>query len=237
MASRLTASESENADLFWGTRGGGGNFGVVTEFEFELHPIGPTVLGGMLMYPAPMAGAVLRHFRDFIAEAPDEVCGGLRADLRAARGVRPEPVRGQPVLRHRPLLRGAARGGRGGPAAAARVRPTRHGHGRSRCHTWRSSSSSTLRTSPAGATTGPRTSSPSSRRGDRRALRAPSREAVAAQPDPRAPRRRRDLTRRRTMRWPSASGMPRSTSTSSRCGSIRPTTTPTSPGRASSAPG
>lgn len=72
----LTASESENPDLFWGTRGGGGNFGVVTRFNFELHPVGPTLLGGLVMYPAPMAADVLRNFRDVMATAPDEVGGG-----------------------------------------------------------------------------------------------------------------------------------------------------------------
>ncbi len=94
----LTASESENADLFWGTRGGGGNFGVVTEFEFDLQPIGPTLLGGMLMYPAPMAGSVLRNFRDLIAEAPDEVCGGCALISAPPEEFVPEPARGQPVL-------------------------------------------------------------------------------------------------------------------------------------------
>jgi FAD/FMN-containing dehydrogenase len=94
----LTASESENAELFWGTRGGGGNFGVVTEFEFELQPIGPTLLGGMLMYPAPMAGAALRHFRDFIAEAPDEVCAGCAMISAPPEEFVPEPARGQPAL-------------------------------------------------------------------------------------------------------------------------------------------
>jgi FAD/FMN-containing dehydrogenase len=94
----LTASESENAELFWGTRGGGGNFGVVTEFEFELQPIGPTLLGGMLMYPAAMAGEVLRGFRDVISQAPDEVCAGCALISAPPEEFVPEPVRGQPVL-------------------------------------------------------------------------------------------------------------------------------------------
>ena len=66
----ITVSEVENPELFWGIRGGGGNFGVVTEFEFDVHPVGPMVLGGMLMYPGPMARDVVRNFRDFIVKAP-----------------------------------------------------------------------------------------------------------------------------------------------------------------------
>jgi FAD/FMN-containing dehydrogenase len=68
----LTASASENADLFWALRGGGGNFGVVTSFEFQAHPVS-TVLGGFLLYPRAVAVDVIRHFRDYIASAPDEV--------------------------------------------------------------------------------------------------------------------------------------------------------------------
>jgi FAD/FMN-containing dehydrogenase/pimeloyl-ACP methyl ester carboxylesterase len=94
----LTASETENADLFWGTRGGGGNFGVVTSFEFRLHPIGPTVLGGMLMYPAPMAAAVLRNFDEVMAEAPDEIGAGVVLLTAPPEEFVPEPVRGQPVV-------------------------------------------------------------------------------------------------------------------------------------------
>lgn len=59
----LTASESENEDLFWGLRGGSSNFGVVTSFEFRLHPVGPTVLGGMLLHPLERATEVLRGYR------------------------------------------------------------------------------------------------------------------------------------------------------------------------------
>ena len=93
----LTASEDENRQLFWGMRGGGGNFGVVTEFELRLHPIGPTVLGGMLMYPAPMAAGVLANFRDAMADAPDEVGSGVALVTAPAAEAFPEPVRGQPV--------------------------------------------------------------------------------------------------------------------------------------------
>jgi hypothetical protein len=68
----ITASASENDDLFWALRGGGGNFGVVTSFEFQAHPVA-TVLGGLLLYPRAMAVDVIRNFRDFMASAPDEL--------------------------------------------------------------------------------------------------------------------------------------------------------------------
>jgi FAD/FMN-containing dehydrogenase len=68
----LTASASENDDLFWALRGGGGNFGVVASFEFQAHPVA-TILGGLLLYPRAMAVEVIRHFRDYMASAPDEL--------------------------------------------------------------------------------------------------------------------------------------------------------------------
>src|SRR5919112_3377693 len=71
----LKASESENEDLFWGLRGGGGNFGIVTSFEYRLHPVGPIILGGMLLYPFSRAGELLRFWRDYLEEAPDEFGG------------------------------------------------------------------------------------------------------------------------------------------------------------------
>jgi len=67
----LTVSATENADLFWALTGGGGNFGVVTRFEFRLHPVGPEVLSGLIVYPATEAKAVLRQHRAFMASAPD----------------------------------------------------------------------------------------------------------------------------------------------------------------------
>ena len=69
----LTASATENQDLFWGLRGGGGNFGVVTSFEYRLHPVGPTILGGMVLYPLAKAKEVLRFYREFSKSAPDEL--------------------------------------------------------------------------------------------------------------------------------------------------------------------
>jgi FAD/FMN-containing dehydrogenase len=69
----VRADEAENADLFWGVRGGAGNFGIVTEFEFRLNPVGPTVLAGPIFWPMEQSPAVLRFYRDWIAEAPDEL--------------------------------------------------------------------------------------------------------------------------------------------------------------------
>lgn len=68
----VTANAEEHADLLWGLRGGGGNFGVVVSLEYRLHPL-TTVLSGLLMYPLDQARAVLRRFNEFIATAPDEL--------------------------------------------------------------------------------------------------------------------------------------------------------------------
>jgi FAD/FMN-containing dehydrogenase len=73
----LTASRVENADLFWGLRGGGGNFGVVTRFEFRLHPVGPVVYGGMLMHARSEAPGFVRFARDHLEQSPREVGGGV----------------------------------------------------------------------------------------------------------------------------------------------------------------
>src|SRR5262245_12235189 len=69
----VRASVDEHPDLFWALRGGGGNFGVVTSFTFSLHPVGPTVLAGPIFWAADAATDVLRFYRDFAAEAPDEL--------------------------------------------------------------------------------------------------------------------------------------------------------------------
>jgi FAD/FMN-containing dehydrogenase len=72
----LTASPERNADLFWGLRGGGGNFGVLTSFEYRLHPVGP-VLAGIVAFPLAAAGEILRLFRELTAEAPDELAADI----------------------------------------------------------------------------------------------------------------------------------------------------------------
>jgi FAD/FMN-containing dehydrogenase len=69
----VRSSETENSELFWGLRGGGGNFGVVTEFEFRLNDLGPTVLAGPIFWLIEESPDVLRFYRDWIAEAPDEL--------------------------------------------------------------------------------------------------------------------------------------------------------------------
>jgi FAD/FMN-containing dehydrogenase len=75
----LRASQDEEPDLFWAIRGGGGNFGVVTSFEFQLHPVGPMITGGLVAHPFERARDVLRYYRDFTESLPDEltVFGGL----------------------------------------------------------------------------------------------------------------------------------------------------------------
>lgn len=75
----LTASNEENPDLFWAVRGGGGNFGIVTSFEYQLHKVGPEILGGLIMFPYDSAVDVLKYFRDLARSLPDEI--GMQAGL------------------------------------------------------------------------------------------------------------------------------------------------------------
>jgi FAD/FMN-containing dehydrogenase len=71
--SQVRASAGENEDLFWGVRGGGGNFGIVTSFEFQLHPVGPQVLSGLIVFPFAEARSVLTQFARFTETMPDEL--------------------------------------------------------------------------------------------------------------------------------------------------------------------
>jgi FAD/FMN-containing dehydrogenase len=69
----VRASGSQNEDLFWALRGGGGNFGVVTNFEFRLHPVGPQVFSGLIVHPFENAKELLKGYREVVSKAPDEL--------------------------------------------------------------------------------------------------------------------------------------------------------------------
>jgi FAD binding domain/Berberine and berberine like len=94
----LVASEEENPDLFWGLRGGGGNFGIVTSFQFRLHPLGPIVTAGLVAWTMDDAPEVLRLLREIAAEAPDEL--GIMANLRLVPSLPtwPQALHGKPVV-------------------------------------------------------------------------------------------------------------------------------------------
>jgi FAD/FMN-containing dehydrogenase len=94
----VTASATENSDLFWGLRGGGGNFGIVVEFEFALRPVGPIVLGGMMLWPRERAAEVLRAYRDLMRDAPDALCGGLALMHAPPLPMVPPELRGRPAV-------------------------------------------------------------------------------------------------------------------------------------------
>ena len=94
----VTATADEHADLFWGLRGGGGNFGVATAFEYRLHPVGPMVTCGMTMYPAARAKAALGFLRDFVTGAPDEAMAMVVLGTAPPESFVPEDLRGAPMV-------------------------------------------------------------------------------------------------------------------------------------------
>jgi FAD/FMN-containing dehydrogenase len=96
--SLVTASPFQNEDLFWGLCGGGGNFGVVTEFTYQLHDVGPMVTAGMLLYPRAMARDVVRHYRDWIESAPREVGGGIAFISAPPHDPVPPEAQGKPMI-------------------------------------------------------------------------------------------------------------------------------------------
>ena len=95
---RLRTSAEQNEDLFWAIRGGGGNFGIVTQFEFKLHPVGPQVLAGLVVYPFEQAESVLKQYREYVDTLPDDVC--VWAVLRKAPPLPflPQAVHGREVV-------------------------------------------------------------------------------------------------------------------------------------------
>jgi len=94
----VTASENEHADLFWGIRGGGGNFGIVTEFEFRLHDLGPMVLGGLLLWPIDRAPEILRAWRGYVDTAPDELSTAAAVVTAPPEEFVPDELKGEPVI-------------------------------------------------------------------------------------------------------------------------------------------
>jgi FAD/FMN-containing dehydrogenase len=94
----MTASESVNSELFWGVRGGGGNFGVVTSFEYCVHPVGPTVLAGSVFHPLADASQVLRFYREFAADAPDELTTIFELSVAPPLPFLPQEVHGKPIV-------------------------------------------------------------------------------------------------------------------------------------------
>jgi FAD/FMN-containing dehydrogenase len=94
----LTASADENPDLYWAIRGGGGNFGIVTKFTFELHPLGPEVAFSATFYPIEEYAQVLRGFREYAASAPDEVTPTCVSLTFPANPELPEAIHDRPVV-------------------------------------------------------------------------------------------------------------------------------------------
>jgi FAD/FMN-containing dehydrogenase len=94
----VKASESENEDLFWGVRGGSSNFGVVTSYEFRLHPVGPSVYGGMVMHPITEAQERLRAWRDYVQQAPEELSTATAIFNAPPEPFVPDALQGRPVL-------------------------------------------------------------------------------------------------------------------------------------------
>ncbi|MEA2438422.1 MAG: hypothetical protein QOF65_2978, partial [Thermoleophilaceae bacterium] len=92
------ASADENAELFWGLRGGGGNFGVVTAFEYQLHPVGPLVLGGPIFYRGEDAEQVLEGYRELAAGFPDELTTLVNLATAPPAPFLPEEIHGKPII-------------------------------------------------------------------------------------------------------------------------------------------
>ncbi|WP_242929130.1 FAD-binding oxidoreductase [Pontibacter vulgaris] len=94
----VQASKEQNSDLFWAIRGGGGNFGIVTSFEFKLHPVGPEILSGLIVHPFEDAKKVLEFYREFATKLPDETAVWVVLRLAPPLPFIPEKWHGKPVV-------------------------------------------------------------------------------------------------------------------------------------------
>ncbi|EMP4395804.1 FAD-binding oxidoreductase [Vibrio parahaemolyticus] len=95
---QLLASETENEDLFWALRGGGGNFGIATQFEFQLHPVGPEVLSGLIVFPFDQAKSIITQFAKFTESAPEELSVWMVSRKAPPLPFLPESVHGKEVV-------------------------------------------------------------------------------------------------------------------------------------------
>jgi FAD/FMN-containing dehydrogenase len=94
----IQVNEKENADLFWAIRGGSGNFGIVTSFQFKLHPVGPQVLAGLIIHPFQDAQKVFDHYRNFVSSAPDKATSWVVLRKAPPLPFLPQEVHGREVF-------------------------------------------------------------------------------------------------------------------------------------------
>ena len=129
------ASEDENPELLWGLRGGGGNFGIVTSLEFRLHPVGPMLLAGPIFFAGDRAEEVLRFYRDWVRELPDELTTLANLTTAPPAPFLPEAVHGKPIVAVVAVHAGEPEHGRALVAAAEGPRrPDRRPHRRHALH-------------------------------------------------------------------------------------------------------
>ena len=196
----IHASADENAELLWGLRGGGGNFGVATRLEFRLHPL-ERVVGGRLMYSGAGVREALRRFRDVVARSPRDL--SCQAVLAVDESL-------APALVVAAVLHGRGRGSRGAARAALGAGARRRRRARAFVPRPAARDRLGLRREPALLEGSLRARAPG--RADRRAARAHRRAGPSARGDPDRVAARRAEGRRRARRRPSASATQRSTS-------------------------
>ena len=155
----IRASADDHPDLFWALRGGGGNFGVVSSFRFTLHPVGPTVMAGPVFWAAEDTTDVLRFYREFVTDAPDELGNVVRLGTIPPLPVVSEELHFRPAIAVGQLLRRARRGRGSVPSVHSASSGRRSWTLSDQPCTSTTSAASTTPSRTAGTTTGrPRTS-------------------------------------------------------------------------------
>jgi FAD/FMN-containing dehydrogenase len=119
----VTASKTENEELFFGLCGGGGNFGIATSLEYQLHPLGPIVMGGLLLHRREGAGEIVKEWRDVMMAAPDELCSGVVFLTAPPLPFVPEDLHFQPAVGFFVLFAGAVEESEDAVASLRRIGP------------------------------------------------------------------------------------------------------------------